>query len=76
MTIFFRVGIYNLLTIKNNNKKMIDLAHFDEDGLPCADVTEKERMDFILSQLVTKYSEDVDFLGKVNKITFGLISRQ
>jgi len=30
---------------------------------------------FILQSLATTYSEDIDFLKKVNKLTFGLSSR-
>jgi len=36
----------------------------------------EEAIDFILTMIVTELSEDVDFLRKVNKITFGLISKQ
>lgn len=31
---------------------------------------------FILTQLATTFSDDVEFLRKVNKLTFGLQSQQ
>lgn len=38
------------------------------------DGTDEEAKDLILSLLVTKFSTDKEFLRKVNKTTFGLIS--
>lgn len=36
----------------------------------------EERKAFILTQLATTFSDDVEFLRKVNKLTFGLQSQQ
>jgi hypothetical protein len=35
-----------------------------------------DKKEFILTSLVVDLSDDVEFLKKVNKITFGLISKQ
>ena len=39
-------------------------------------VREDELKAFIQTQLATTFSDDVEFLRKVNKLTFGLISNQ
>jgi hypothetical protein len=39
------------------------------------DCSEEEQKVFILQSLATTFSEDVDFLRKVNKLTFGLTSK-
>ena len=46
----------------------------DADETPVlADSTEIQ--DYILTQLATTFSDDSEFLRKINKLTFGLISK-
>lgn len=40
------------------------------------DMSTEDLKVFIQTQLATTFSDDVDFLRKVNKLTFGLISNQ
>lgn len=47
----------------------------NETGSEWKETTDEEQKNFILSQLATKYSEDLEFLRKVNKLTFGLQSK-
>jgi len=55
---------------------MIKLCNVDANGLPKEGVTLEESKEWILTQLATTLSDDVDFLRKVNKLTFGLQSNQ
>jgi hypothetical protein len=55
---------------------MIKLCNVGQDGLPVEGVTLEENKEWILTQLATTFSDDVDFLRKVNKLTFGLQSNQ
>ena len=41
----------------------------------CEDASLEDKKLFIMTQLATNFSEDLDFLRKVNKITFGLMSK-
>lgn len=50
---------------------MTDIIGLDE-AVGESDIAKKE---WIVTQLVTEFSDDTEFLRKVNKITFGLISR-
>lgn len=36
----------------------------------------QDKQNFILTELATTFSDNVDFLRKVNKLTFGLQSKQ
>lgn len=62
---------YILSWLFNNNKNMTDIIGLDE-AVGESDIAKKE---WIVTQLVTEFSDDTEFLRKVNKITFGLISR-
>lgn len=58
---------------------MMKLCNFDEkdpDGFTYQVATDEELRKFILSQLATTFSDDIDYLRKVNKLTFGLQSNQ
>ncbi len=48
-------------------------ARYGAECTACAPDAEKN---FILTKLATSFSEDLDFLRKVNKLTFGLLSTQ
>ncbi len=41
-----------------------------------AEASGEDKKRWILSELATTHSEDFEFLTKVNKLTFGLTSRQ
>lgn len=53
---------------------MITLLEVDSSG-EHFDITDEDKKNFILTELATTYSDDADFLRKINKITFGLISK-
>jgi len=53
--------------------KLLETNGGEFDGSRAA--TSDETMEFILTELATTYSDDVDFLRKINKLTFGLISK-
>lgn len=56
---------------------MIQLIETDGIKLNKArEATQEELKAFISTQLATTLSDDVDFLRKINKLTFGLQSNQ
>jgi len=58
---------------------MLQLVNWDKsdpDGLDHKEATAEQLKTFISTQLATTLSDDVDFLRKINKLTFGLQSTQ
>jgi hypothetical protein len=52
----------------------IELAWFSEDGDAVGNVKKEDVKKWMMAQIVSEFGEDVAFLSKINKITFGLIS--
>ena len=62
------VGIIKTITIL----QLVEVAGLKETPV-LADALETQT--YILTQLATTFSEDRDFLRKINKLSFGLISQ-
>ena len=53
---------------------MIKLISYDINVAEGAEANQEELKNFISTQIATTLSDDVDFLRKINKLTFGLQS--
>ena len=67
--------IPQILINNNNNMSQIMLRVEEPEDGSWREPTLNEEKNFILSQLATKFSDDLDFLRKINKLTFGLQSK-